>query len=339
MAESAQPRWKAFAEGGIAAMTAGGLTHPLDLIKVRMQLQGEAATMAGQVARLQPISQTLTLQGVGSISLAGMHVPATAAALQPSQNLRGPLAMGLHVARTEGARALLSGVSASLLRQGVYSSTRLGIYDILKSTWQEPGGKQMGFHKMVAAGLIAGAIGSAIGNPADVAMVRMQADGRLPLADRRNYRGVSDAISRIVRKEGVYALWKGCGPTVGRAMVVTAAQVASYDSAKEMLLSTRIIGSEDGIHIHMTASFLAGLAAAAAANPIDVIKTRMMNMKSEAGRPAPYSGAVDCALKMVRTEGALSLYRGLSATLTRQGPFTMLLFISLEQIKLLMAAL
>ena len=34
---------KGFAEGGIASIVAGCSTHPLDLIKVRMQLQGESA--------------------------------------------------------------------------------------------------------------------------------------------------------------------------------------------------------------------------------------------------------------------------------------------------------
>ncbi|KAF2540384.1 hypothetical protein F2Q68_00031459 [Brassica cretica] len=35
-------------------------------------------------------------------------------------------------------------------------------------------------------------------NPADVAMVRMQADGRLPVVDRRNYKSVLDAIAQMV---------------------------------------------------------------------------------------------------------------------------------------------
>ena len=34
---------------------------------------------------------------------------------------------------------------------------------------------------MTLCGIGAGAIGAAVGNPADLAMVRMQADGRLPV--------------------------------------------------------------------------------------------------------------------------------------------------------------
>ncbi len=47
----------------------------------------------------------------------------------------------------------------------------------------------------------------------------MTADGRLPLAERRNYNGVFNALLRITREEGLLTLWRGCVPTMGRAMV------------------------------------------------------------------------------------------------------------------------
>ena len=47
-----------------------------------------------------------------------------------------------------------------------------------------------------------------------------------------------NALIRITREEGVLTLWRGCGPTVVRAMVVNAAQLASYAQAKQMLLAT-----------------------------------------------------------------------------------------------------
>ena len=44
------------------------------------------------------------------------------------------------------------------------------------------------FGQVTLCGLGAGAMGAAVGNPADLAMVRMQADGRLPAELRRNYK-------------------------------------------------------------------------------------------------------------------------------------------------------
>jgi Mitochondrial carrier protein. len=90
--------------------------------------------------------------------------------------------------------------------------------------------------------MVAGIMGSFVGTPAEVALIRMTADGRLPEAERRNYKNVADALARIVKEEGVFALWRGAVPTMGRAMVVNAAQLASYSQAKQFLMGT-------GLHV------------------------------------------------------------------------------------------
>jgi solute carrier family 25 oxoglutarate transporter 11 len=188
--------------------------------------------------------------------------------------------------------------------------------------------------RKIGAGLIAGAIGAAVGNPADVAMVRMQADGRLPPAQRRNYKSVVDAITRMAKQEGVTSLWRGSSLTVNRAMLVTASQLASYDQIKETILDKGLM--RDGLGTHITASFAAGFVAAVASNPVDVIKTRVMNMKVEPGAAPPYKGALDCAVQTVRSEGPMALYKGFIPTISRQGPFTVVLFVTLEQVRKLL---
>ncbi|KAK7317659.1 hypothetical protein RJT34_02081 [Clitoria ternatea] len=307
---------KGFVEGGIASVIAGCSTHPLDLIKVRMQLQGET-----QASNLRPAL---------AFHRGPIHAP-------PHQRAKlGPIAVGVKLVQQEGAAALFSGVSATVLRQLLYSTIRMGLYDIFKKKWSDPANVNgsLPLTRKIAAGLIAGGIGAAVGNPADVAMVRMQADGRLPPAQRRNYKSVIDAITRMGKDEGVTSLWRGSSLTVNRAMLVTASQLASYDQFKEIILEKGIM--RDGLGTHVTASFLAGFVAAVASNPIDVIKTRVMNMKVEPGAAAPYSGALDCALKTVRAEGPMALYKGFIPTISRQGPFTVVLFVTLEQVRKLL---
>ena len=77
--------------------------------------------------------------------------------------------------------------------------------------------------------MIAGFVGSLVGNPADLALIRMQADARLPVAERRNYKNVVDAFKRISSEEGFFALWRGATPTVIRAMALNLAMLVSYD--------------------------------------------------------------------------------------------------------------
>ncbi|GJN15937.1 hypothetical protein PR202_gb02884 [Eleusine coracana subsp. coracana] len=280
---------KGFVEGGIASIVAGCSTHPLDLIKVRMQLQGESAAAAAQPALRTGLAFT---GGTHTVSIP-LHQDIPVAPKKP-----GPLAVGAQILRSEGAAGLFSGVSATMLRQTLYSTTRMGLYDILKTKWTKENGGVLPLHRKIAAGLLAGGIGAAVGNPADVAMV----------------------------------LWRGSSLTINRAMIVTASQLATYDQAKEAILEYRGAGS-DGLATHVTASFAAGIVAAAGSNPVDVIKTRMMNMKVEPGAPPPYAGAIDCALKTVRAEGPMALYKGFIPTVMRQGPFTIVLFVTLEQVR------
>ncbi|KAI9111824.1 hypothetical protein K1719_017514 [Acacia pycnantha] len=304
---------KGFVEGGIASIVAGCSTHPLDLIKVRMQLQGE--THASTVHNLRP-------------SLSSGN-------LAPPPPRIGPITVGVRIIKQEGVAALFNGVSATILRQCLYSATRMGLYDHLKHKWSDQkSGGIMSLPRKITAGLLSGGVGAAVGNPADLAMVRMQADGRLPPAQRRNYKSGVDAIVRTVKQEGLTSLWRGSSLTVIRAMLVTASQLATYDQIKEEILKRRWM--RDGLGTHVTASFVAGFAAAVVTNPVDVLKTRMMNMKVEEGGKRPYSGAFDCASKTVRSEGPMALYKGFIPTISRQGPFTVVLFVTLEQVRKLL---
>jgi len=148
---------KGFVEGGIASIVAGCSTHPLDLIKVRMQLQGEAAAAA---AAPQPaLRPALAFQ-------AGTHTVSLPAHDIPAHRKPGPISIGTQILRAEGAAGLFSGISATVLRQTLYSTTRMGLYDILKKRWTQENAGVLPLHRKIAAGLIAGGVGAAVGNPA-----------------------------------------------------------------------------------------------------------------------------------------------------------------------------
>ncbi len=254
--------------GSLAAVAAGCVTHPIDLVKVRMQLAGSAGEAAGAAAP----------------GLFG-----TAAA----------------IVRRDGPLGLYSGISGSVLRQTTVIGARLGIYDAVKVRVAGADG-ELSFAGLIGCGLVAGAASAAICNPADLVLVRMQADGRLPAELRRGYRHAGDALARIAREEGVGALWRGTAPTVARAMVVTAAQMSFYDRTKTALLGFM----PDAPATHSLASLVAGGAAAISSNPFDVVKTRLQNMAPPTpGGRMPYAGFVDCFLVTARTEGVLALYK------------------------------
>lgn len=277
-----------FLFGGSAGMAATCFVQPLDLVKNRMQVIKVAE---------------------------GAKKPTTASVI-------------MNVVKNEGLFTLYNGLSAGLLRQATYTTTRLGIYTYLFETFSGTDGKPPGFFMKAALGMTAGACGAFVGTPAEVALIRMTSDGNLPADQRRNYKSVFDALIRIFREEGITALWRGAIPTMGRAMVVNAAQLASYSQAKQGIMSTGYV--DEGIFCHFLASMFSGLVTTAASMPVDIAKTRIQNQKYIDGKPE-YKGAIDVILKVVRNEGVTSLWKGFTPYYFRLGPHTVLTFIFLEQ--------
>merc|ERR1719367_1415326 len=72
-------------------------------------------------------------------------------------------------------------------RDFLYSGTRFGVYDITKDVLGDTPENPLPLYLKVPASLFAGAVGATIGNPGDLCMVRMQADGKLPPELRRDY--------------------------------------------------------------------------------------------------------------------------------------------------------
>ena len=68
-------------------------------------------------------------------------------------------------------------MSAGLLRQATYTTTRLGVYTALFEKFSTKD-KPPNFVTKAAIGMTAGLVGSFIGTPAEVALIRMTSDGR-----------------------------------------------------------------------------------------------------------------------------------------------------------------
>lgn len=83
----------------------------------------------------------------------------------------------------------------------------------------------------------------------------MQNDGQLPLQQRRNYKHALDGVVRIAREEGITSLFRGLGPNMNRAILMTSSQCVSYDTFKDLLL--RYSPLQDGLILHFTSSTLA----------------------------------------------------------------------------------
>uniref|UniRef100_A0A8D1Z9R5 Mitochondrial dicarboxylate carrier n=1 Tax=Sus scrofa TaxID=9823 RepID=A0A8D1Z9R5_PIG len=232
--------------------------------------------------------------------------------LQTQQEVRLRMTgMALRVVRSDGLLALYNGLSASLCRQMTYSLTRFAIYETVRDQVAKGSQGPLPFYKKVLLGSISGCIGGFVGTPADMVNVRMQNDMKLPPDQRRNYAHALDGLYRVAREEGLKKLFSGATMASSRGMLVTVGQLSCYDQAKQLVLSTGHLS--DGIFTHFIASFIAGGCATVLCQPLDVLKTRLMNAKGE------YQGVLHCAMETAKL-GPLAFYNFANTLASRCHP-------------------
>ena len=267
--------------GGAGAIFSSVCIHPIDLFKVRLQVA--SATFGGVVS--------------------GM-------------------AIARNVIKDEGVKGLFSGLSAAIMRQAVYGTAKIGLHDSFSQSLKKMNnGQPLPFYQKTLSAMTAGVIASVVGNPFDLALVRMEADGCAPIAERRGYKNAIQAVYRIAKEEGIRTLWRGSIPMMCRAVAMNVGMLATYDQFKEMLLP--YTGS--GVMNNMASSALTSFVCSFTALPFDMMKTKLMNMHidSVTGR-LPYRNIADCAIKTVKKGGILSLWRGYWTFYARTAPHAMI---------------
>jgi len=242
-----------------------------------------------------------------------------------------PVAIASQMIKNEGFLSLYNGLSAGLTRQVVYTGARLGLFDIFTDMSTDKKYDSVpGFAKKSVCALGAGGIAAVAGNPADLALIRMQSDSMLPEAERRGYRGVGHALSSIATQEGPAALFKGAAPTATRAMALNFGMLAFNAQGKEMLQSA---GAPATVQV-FGASAIAGFFASFFSLPFDFVKTQVQKMKPDpVTGEMPFKGPIDCAMKQVQKGGITRLWAGFPTYYFRIAPHAMITLIAQDQIK------
>jgi solute carrier family 25 oxoglutarate transporter 11 len=228
------------------------------------------------------------------------------------------------------ANGLYAGISAAFLRQWLYGSCRMGLYSYLleRARNKKGGADNISFASKLLFGSISGGIGSFVGTPSEVALVRMSADSRLPLAERRNYTSVFNCLSRISQEEGVTKLWRGVAPTVARATLLSSTQLAVTSQAKLCLSDSGYFGPNGqwigGLPMMFCATLCSSFCANIVANPFDVVKSRMQQMPIAADGTALYTSMGDCFAKSIRAEGLMVLYAGFTPAFVKLAPYSII---------------
>jgi len=242
----------------------------------------------------------------------------------------GPFGVASGIIAKEGFGALYTGISAGLLRQATYTTARLGIHQkIVDELKSQNKGKNLSLVQKAGAGLAAGGLGAIFGSPADLSLIRMQADGTLPAAERRNYTGVVHALTSIVKEDGIGGLFVGASTTAVRAMALNMGMLASNDQAKEMMKASGITG----FPATFGAAAIAGFFASFFSLPFDYVKTQLQKQKPGPDGKMPFSGFLDCSAKTMAEGGPLKFYTGFPTYYVRIAPHAMITLMLLDYIK------
>ncbi|OAQ67853.1 mitochondrial dicarboxylate [Pochonia chlamydosporia 170] len=225
----------------------------------------------------------------------------------------------------DGIPSLWAGLSASILRQGTYSTARFGLHTYLSAqVLQRSGRDKLPVSWNIACAGVSGGIAGLIGNPTEVVLVRMCADGAKAAGDRFRYSNALVGLWRVWKEEGTRAFSRGIGPNVTRSVLMNVSQIASYASAKQYLLASG--NMSDNITTHAIASLVAGTVATTLCAPADVLKSRM---QSSAGRDSLLQVVRDS----LRDEGPRFLMKGWTPAWLRLTPHTVLTFVFMEQLR------
>nr|KAF6508049.1 solute carrier family 25 member 34 [Rousettus aegyptiacus] len=190
--------------GASACCLACVFTNPLEVVKTRLQLQGE-------------------LQAPGTYP----------------RPYRGLVASVAAVARADGLCGLQKGLAAGLLYQGLMNGVRFYCYGLACQAGlaQQPGGT-------VVAGAVAGALGAFVGSPAYLVKTQLQAQtvAAVAVGHQHPHQSIRGAMETIWRQQGLAGLWRGVGGAVPRVTVGSAAQLATFASAKAWVQEQQVRG-------------------------------------------------------------------------------------------------
>ncbi|KAG5228269.1 mitochondrial adenine nucleotide transporter [Salix suchowensis] len=225
-----------------------------------------------------------------------------------------------YIWRTEGLRGMFKGNGTNCARIVPNSAVKFFSYEeaskgILWFYRKQTGNDDAQLTPLLrlGAGACAGIIAMSATYPMD--MVR----GRLTVQTDKSpchYRGITHALSTVLKEEGPRALYKGWLPSVIGVIPYVGLNFSVYESLKDWLLKTNPFGlvedNELGVTTRLACGAAAGTVGQTIAYPLDVIRRRMQMV-----------GWKDAASLSLAMEGVKHLLNILAWLIPSGKPFVM----------------
>eukprot|EP01104_Vermistella_antarctica_P017360 TRINITY_DN6141_c0_g2_i2.p1 TRINITY_DN6141_c0_g2~~TRINITY_DN6141_c0_g2_i2.p1 ORF type:complete len:525 (+),score=30.29 TRINITY_DN6141_c0_g2_i2:156-1730(+) len=195
--------------------------------------------------------------------------------------------------------------------------------------------------------LFAGGVAGAVSRTAVAPLVRLKILFQVQ-PPPHEYKGVRQGLKKIVREEGARGCFRGNGANVARVAPASALQFLAYENYKKFLLRRKYPDDPEptaptststssprkkssrslNIYERLFAGGMAGMTSATIVYPLDFIRARLTVQKD-----FRYKGILHGLSTVIRTEGPLALYKGLTPTLIGIVPFIAIDFAAYETLR------
>lgn len=183
-----------------------------------------------------------------------------------------------------------------------------------------PGEKvQLSHTENALAGAVSGAVTRAACQPLDVLKIRFQLQIEpVKKHEGSKYHGLIQAINRIIKEEGVFALWKGHVPAQVLSISYGFVQYGAFEVLTQISWNylPHTMNTTYRPLTHTLCGFTSGCLATFFIQPADVIRTRFIAQ----GEPKVYTSSIHACQSIMKADGVMGFYRGLLPALTLVGP-------------------
>ncbi|KAJ2769658.1 mitochondrial aspartate-glutamate transporter agc1, partial [Coemansia nantahalensis] len=183
-----------------------------------------------------------------------------------------------------------------------------------------------------AVGAVAGGIGAATVYPIDLVKTRIQ-NQRTAVVGEMMYKNSIDCFRKVIRNEGILGLYRGLGPQLVGVAPEKAIKLTVNDFVRARLTNKKT--GEIAFASELLSGACAGASQVVFTNPLEIVKIRLQVqgeiLKDAAG--ATKTVARSGAVTIIKELGLVGLYKGASACLLRDVPFSAIYFSCYSHIK------